>query len=76
MKALGNWVAFTRVEDKGLSTTSDDLMHGEVVSFGDEVMLPLKKGEKIIVSTVKKNIDLIGGVNYYFVPENQVIAIL
>ena len=73
---LGTWIKFTRVEEKGISVTSADLMHGKVVSIGEQVKLPLKAGQKIVVSTTKNVQDLQEGQRYYYVQDNQVIDTL
>lgn len=70
---VGTWIKFTKVEEK---YTNDDLMHGKVVSVGEQVKIPLKKGQTIVVSTVKKNQDIQGGQTYYYVTENQVIDVI
>jgi co-chaperonin GroES (HSP10) len=76
MSTVGTWVKFTKLEEKGMSTTNADLMHGKVVSFGDKVEIPINIGDKIVVSTVKCNQDLQNGVTYYYVSELQVMDIL
>lgn len=74
MTALGKFVEFTELKDKGLSVTNDDMRHGVVVSVGADVPLKLKKGDKIIVSTVKKVQDVIDGETHYFVQYDSVVA--
>lgn len=71
--SLGTFVKFTKVES---NYTSDDLMHGKVVSIGDAVKIPIKVGSKIVVSTIKKNQDIQEGQIYYYVQENQIMDIL
>lgn len=74
MSALGTFIEFVKVEEKGLSVTNDDLMHGQVISMGGSVSYAnLKIGDKIIVSTVKKVQDIINGEVHYWVDEKQVI---
>lgn len=73
MSALGTFVKFIKLEEKGMSVANDDLMHGIVESIGEQVKLPLKKGDKIVVSTVKKIQDLIKGQTFYWVAETQII---
>lgn len=76
MSAIGTWIKFVKLDEKGMSTTSDDLMHGEVISVGEQVKIPLKIGSKIVVSTVKKNQDLQEGQTFYYVQENQIMDII
>lgn len=73
MSALGTWVEFTAVNEKSLSSTNPDLMHGIVVSIGDGVSFDLKKGDKIVVSTVKRLQDFLDGEQHYFVNDTAVI---
>ena len=70
---VGTWVKFTKEE---ATYTNDDLMHGKVVAVGEQVKIPLKKGQTIVVSTVKKNQDIQKGQTYYYVQENQVIDVI
>ena len=74
--SVGTWIKFTKIDEKGMSTTNDDLMHGKVVSVGELVKIPVKVGSKIVVSTVKKNQDLQNGQTYYYVTEGQVMDII
>lgn len=71
--SLGTWVKFTKIES---NYTSDDLMHGEVVSVGEQVKIPLKIKNKIVVSTVKKNQDIQDGKTFYYVNESQIMDII
>ena len=70
---VGTFIKFTKEET---NYTGDDLMHGKVVSVGEQVKIPVKKGDTIVVSTVKKNQDIQGGKTYYYVSENQVVDII
>jgi len=71
--ALGTFVKF---EKKESTYSNDDLMYGIVVSVGEQVKIPLKKGQTILVSTVKKIQDIQGGKTYYYVNESQVVDII
>lgn len=71
--SLGTWVKFTKIES---NYTSDDLMHGEVVSIGEQVKIPLKIKDKIVVSTVKKNQDIQDGKTFYYVNELQIMDVI
>lgn len=73
MNTLGTWVKFTKEES---NYTNDDLMHGKVVSVGEQVKIPLKKSQIIVVSTVKKNQDIQNGQTFYYVQENQIMDII
>ena len=74
MSALGTFIEFVKAEEKGMSVTNDDLMHGKVLSLGGSVSYAsLKVGDKIIVSTVKKVQDMIDGEIHYWVDEKQVV---
>lgn len=73
---LGKFVKFVKLEEKGVSTVNQDLMHGKVISVGEKVELPIKKGDKIVVSTVKKMQDLQNGETYYYVNEEQLMDLL
>lgn len=73
MAALGEFIEFVKLEEKGVSMTNADLMHGKVVSVGEQVKIPIKMGDKIVVSTVKKLQDMVGGEMHYWVIESQVI---
>ena len=72
MSAIGTFVKFKKIEG---NYTNDDLMHGEVVSFGEKVEAPLNIGDKIVISTVKKNQDIQNGQTYYYVNESQIMDI-
>lgn len=74
--SVGTWIKFVKLEEKGISTTNADLMHGKVISFGEKVEIPVHEGAKIVVSTVKNNQDLQEGQTYYYVNESQVMDIL
>ena len=71
--AIGTYIKFKKLEGKW---TNDDLMHGTVVSVGEQVKIPVKKGNTIVVSTVKKAQDLQNGETFYYVGESQVMDIL
>jgi len=71
--SVGTFIKFTKMES---NYTNDDLMHGKVVSVGEQVKIPIKKGQTIVVSTVKKNQDIQNGQIFYYVSENQVMDIL
>lgn len=68
--ALGTFVQFTKEESK---YGNDDLMEGVVVSVGELVKLPIKKGDKILVSTVKKVQNIQDGKTFYYVGEAQIV---
>lgn len=70
---LGTWIKFTKVET---NYTNDDLMHGKVVSVGEQVKIPLKENDIIVVSTVKKAQDIQNGQTYFYVGESQVIDVI
>ena len=73
MSALGNWIEFTPIKQKGINVSNDDMCRGKIVSIGEKVELKLKKGDEVLVSTVKKVQDLIEGETRYFVNENAII---
>jgi co-chaperonin GroES (HSP10) len=71
--SVGTFIKFTKVDS---NYTNDDLMHGKVVSFGEAVDIPIKKGDTIVVSTVKKNQDIQDGKTYFYVDYKQVMDII
>lgn len=73
ISALGDFVEFVEVKEKGLNLTNDDIKHGKIISIGELVKLPIKIGDTVLVSTVKKIQDLIDGEMHYFVSSNAVI---
>lgn len=70
MAALGKFVEIVKIDSM---TGNDDLMHGKVVSVGDQVEINIKKGDKVIVSTVKKVTDYIEKETHYWVNETQIV---
>ena len=68
--AIGKFIELVKVDSM---TGNDDLMHAKVVSVGDQVEIPIKKGDKVIVSTVKKVTDYIDKETHYWVSETQIV---
>jgi co-chaperonin GroES (HSP10) len=70
MSAIGKFVEIVKIDSM---TGNEDLMHAKVVSIGNLVEMPIKKGDKVIVSTVKKVQDYIEGETHYWVDQSQIV---
>ena len=70
MSAIGKFIELVKVDSM---TGNDDLMHAKVVSVGDQVEIPIKKGDKVIVSTVKKVTDYIDKETHYWCDQSQIV---
>ena len=70
MSAIGKFIELVKVDSM---TGNDDLMHAKVVSVGDQVEIPIKKGDKVIASTVKKVTDYIDSETHYWCDQSQIV---
>lgn len=73
MSAIGTFIEFIELKEKGLSSVNKDLKHGKIISVGKKADIDIKVGDKAVISCVKIIQDLIEGETRYFVDQNAVV---
>ena len=73
MSAIGTFVEFIELKEKGLFITNKDLKHGKILSVGKKADIDIEAGDRAIISTVKVIQDMIEGETHYFVDQNAVV---